>query len=87
MNEFYLISFIYLQVLSISAPYVRENPISRSQILATHEYSEGFGYMTMVCEEKKEEESMHKRLFIFTLVVCRLLVMPFIKYVVLLTVQ
>lgn len=36
---------------------------------------------------KRKEENMHKRLFIFTLVVCRLLVMPFIKYVALLTVQ
>lgn len=49
----------YRHVFSINAPYVKENPISLSQIRAVHVYKFGFGYITMFCESslhKLEEE-------------------------------
>lgn len=46
---FYAITHSYLHVFSMSAPYVRENPISRSQIRAVQVYRFGGGYITIDC--------------------------------------
>lgn len=45
----YVITHSYLHVFSMSAPYVRENPISRSQIRAVQVYRVGGGYITIDC--------------------------------------
>lgn len=42
----------YRHVLSMSAPYVREKPISRSHTRTVHVMMFGLGYITMVCNKQ-----------------------------------
>lgn len=48
-----VITLTHLHVLSIKAPYVRENPISLNQTLKVQVPKLGVGYITMGCKQSK----------------------------------
>lgn len=52
--HFVIKNLTHRHVLSIKAPYVSENPISRSHIRAVQVYRFGLGYITMFCKNSEK---------------------------------